>query len=247
MRICSAVNTWSETGTGGGLSGSGLSAGQVVVGGATGSSVAGSGKSAPTGAFVGDSDVQTLSNKTLEAGVFSGAGTGTLDLRAASAWFPPAAAGDPAACAAGQQYYNSAAQAMRICVSPNTWGNLVAIPPQTGEIAARFWSDGLADGKKVQMRLSSACTITEWTVWSDATGTVEFDIHRASYAEFPNMTSLVGAGTKPGIAAARKGAGTDLSGWSATTLAAGDFIEVAVSGAPGGSATEANLTLKCVR
>jgi hypothetical protein len=71
-------------------------------------------------------------------------------------------------------------------------------------------------------------TITEWTIVStDAnpptSGSIQIDILKSTFANYPTMSSMVGTGTKPNIANSNKGTGTT-TGWSTTTINAGDII-----------------------
>jgi hypothetical protein len=71
-------------------------------------------------------------------------------------------------------------------------------------------------------------TITEWTIVStDAnpptSGSIQIDILKSTFANYPTMTSMVGTGTKPNITASNKGQGTP-TGWASTTINAGDVI-----------------------
>ena len=80
-------------------------------------------------------------------------------------------------------------------------------------------------------------TITEWTIVSaDAnpptSGSIEIDILRSTFANYPTMTSMVGTGTKPNITASNKGNGTP-TGWATTTINAGDIIGFNVTSVTG--------------
>jgi hypothetical protein len=80
-------------------------------------------------------------------------------------------------------------------------------------------------------------TITEWTIVStDAnpptTGSIEIDILKSTYANYPTMSSMVGTGTKPNIANSNKGTGTP-TGWTTTTINAGDIIGFNVTSVSG--------------
>jgi hypothetical protein len=80
-------------------------------------------------------------------------------------------------------------------------------------------------------------TITEWTIVStDAnpptSGSIEIDILKSTYANYPTMSSMVGTGTKPNIANSNKGQGTP-TGWSTTTINAGDIIGFNVTSVTG--------------
>ncbi len=92
-------------------------------------------------------------------------------------------------------------------------------------------------------------TITEWTVLStDANpptvGSIEIDILRSTYADYPTMTSMVGTGTKPNITNAQKGNGAP-TGWASTSIAAGDCIGFQVTSVTG--LKRVSLVLKVVK
>jgi len=70
--------------------------------------------------------------------------------------------------------------------------------------------------------------ITEWAILStDAnpptTGSIEIDILKSTFADYPTMASMVGTGTKPNIANSNKGQGSP-TGWTTTAINAGDCI-----------------------
>lgn len=92
-------------------------------------------------------------------------------------------------------------------------------------------------------------TITEWTILStDAgtptTGSIEFDILKSTYANYPNMSSIVGTGTKPNISNSVKGNGTP-TGWTTTTINAGDCLRFDVTSVSG--LKRVTLVLKVVK
>jgi hypothetical protein len=68
------------------------------------------------------------------------------------------------------------------------------------------------------------------------------DIKRASYANVPTYTSMIGAGVKPALSAAQKSQDTDLSDWSDVTFDEGDYIQIFFSGL----ATISELTVAMV-
>jgi len=70
--------------------------------------------------------------------------------------------------------------------------------------------------------------ITEWAILSmDAnpptSGSIEIDILKSTYADYPTMSSMVGTGTKPNIANSNKGQGSP-TGWATTAVNAGECI-----------------------
>jgi len=92
-------------------------------------------------------------------------------------------------------------------------------------------------------------TIVEWTILSTdgatpTTGSIEFDILKSTYADYPAMTSIVGTGTKPNISNSNKGNGTP-SGWSTTQINAGDCLRFDVTSIS--SLKRVTLVLKVVK
>jgi hypothetical protein len=97
--------------------------------------------------------------------------------------------------------------------------------------------NAITTGFKGAIPVPFAGTITEWTVVStDAnpptSGSIEIDILKSTYANYPTMNSMVGTGTKPNIANSNKGTGTP-TGWSTTTINAGDIIGFNVTSVTG--------------
>jgi hypothetical protein len=95
----------------------------------------------------------------------------------------------------------------------------------------------ITTGFKGAIPVPFAGTITEWTIVStDAnpptSGSIEIDILKSTYANYPTMSSMVGTGTKPNIASSNKGTGTP-TGWSTTTINAGDIIGFNVTSVTG--------------
>ena len=63
VRVCTATNAWGDIAAGGGVSGSNLASGHVIVG-AGGTSVTASSRALPAGALVGDTDPQMVDPTT---------------------------------------------------------------------------------------------------------------------------------------------------------------------------------------
>jgi hypothetical protein len=97
--------------------------------------------------------------------------------------------------------------------------------------------NAITTGFKGAIPVPFAGTITEWTIVSTdtnppTTGSIEIDILKSTYANYPTMNSMVGTGTKPNIANSNKGTGTP-TGWSTTTINAGDIIGFNVTSVTG--------------
>jgi hypothetical protein len=87
----------------------------------------------------------------------------------------------------------------------------------------------IGTGSKGYIVLDFPCTIQSWTVLGDQTGSIQIDVKRASYANFPTTTSIAGT-EKPTITSAVKNQNNTLSTWT-TSLSAGDVIEFVVDSA----------------
>lgn len=74
-----------------------------------------------------------------------------------------------------------------------------------------------ATGSKAFLTVPVACTLTNYYLAADASGSAVIDIKRSG-------ASIVGAGNKPTLAAAQT-ANAALSGWTSVAVAAGDILE----------------------
>ena len=69
-----------------------------------------------------------------------------------------------------------------------------------------------------------ACTITEWTLIADASGSIVIDIWKDSYANYPpTVADTITGSAKPTISSATKNQSSTLTGWT-TSIAAGDIL-----------------------
>jgi hypothetical protein len=74
-------------------------------------------------------------------------------------------------------------------------------------------------------------TITNWYVVGDQSGSIAFDILRAAAGAGVPTASIVGTGGKPALSSVQLDS-DEPTGWTSTTLAAGDTIKFAISGTP---------------
>lgn len=100
-----------------------------------------------------------------------------------------------------------------------------------GMIGATAWGGGLppSAGTKVAIQVPYAGTITSWQVIADQVGSIQFDVQRCSYANYPSSASIVGS-DPPKIVAAQKNEDTGLAGWT-TSVSAGDILIFVVTSA----------------
>lgn len=70
-----------------------------------------------------------------------------------------------------------------------------------------------------------ACTLVEWTLTADVSGSIKIDIWKDTYANFPptNADSITNS-FEPEIVSGTKAQDTDLSNWTSVTVSAGDIL-----------------------
>lgn len=83
----------------------------------------------------------------------------------------------------------------------------------------------LATGICGTIRAPFACTLTGWTLLADQSGSINIDVWRDTYANYPptNVDSLTNSNDMI-ISAATKAEDTDITNWTDVTLDAGDIL-----------------------
>jgi len=84
-------------------------------------------------------------------------------------------------------------------------------------------------------------TITSWVLTANASGTVSFDITKASSGVIPTVSIIGGGGVYPTLSSQQIATGSTLTGWT-TTFSAGDVFGFSVRSSPA-PATIKNVTL----
>lgn len=103
----------------------------------------------------------------------------------------------------------------------------------------------ITTGEKGDLTIPFACTINEWTLLADQSGSVVVDIWKDTYANYPpTVADTITGSAKPTISAATKGQSSTLTGWT-TSIAAGDCIAFNVDSAS--TVTRVTLSLKVTR
>ena len=97
-------------------------------------------------------------------------------------------------------------------------------------------------GSKLLIPNLPAGTLLDWTLTSDATGSIVIDLKKATYSNFPTTTSITGS-AKPTLSSARKGSSSTLTSWT-TSISAGDVLEVVVDSASTVQLATLTLTLR---
>lgn len=89
------------------------------------------------------------------------------------------------------------------------------------------------------------CTINEWTLQSDVSGSIVIDIWKDTYANYPpTVADTITGSAKPTITASNKNTSSTLTGWT-TTISAGDVLYFNVDSCS--TITNATLTLKVTK
>lgn len=80
-------------------------------------------------------------------------------------------------------------------------------------------------GPKGFIRIPFACTITQWSLLADQSGSAQITIYKSTYAAFVGASSgsSIVAAAAPNLTAAVKNTDSTLTGWT-TAIAAGDVL-----------------------
>jgi len=103
----------------------------------------------------------------------------------------------------------------------------------------------ITTGIKGDIEIPYACTINAVTMLADQTGSIEIDLWKSTYTNFPpDDTASIVASAKPTILSSNKSQDTTLTGWT-TSVSAGDIIRFAVDSCS--SIKKCTLTLKVTK
>lgn len=170
---------------------------------------------------------------------FAGTTSGVVTLKAADAAGThtltlPTADGD-----AGQYLQTDGSGAM-------SWATV----PATASIGYAIDGGGVAITTGVAgpgIRIPFACTITEWTLLADTTGSITIDIWKDVIGSYPPTVddTIIGVGgTKPNISNATNASSSTLTNWT-TAIGAGDVLRFKVDSVT--SITSVSLILKVTK
>jgi hypothetical protein len=106
----------------------------------------------------------------------------------------------------------------------------------------------VGSGIKGDITVPFACTISEWTLLADQSGTIAVDIWKDTYANYPpTIADVITGSAVPTITTATKAQSSTLTGWT-TTIAAGDTLRFNVNASPApATITRVTLSLKVYR
>lgn len=121
------------------------------------------------------------------------------------------------------------------------WG----IPITEGAIGIVLDGGGSAitTGTKGTITIPYNCTIDNWTLTADVSGSIVIDVKKSTYASYPTTSSIAGS-EKPTLSSAQKNQDLSLSTWT-TTITAGDVLEFVVDSAA--TVTKVTLSMKVTK
>lgn len=106
-----------------------------------------------------------------------------------------------------------------------------SLRPSTVNVVVDGGGSAITSGIKADIAIPFDCTITQWTVVADQSGSIQFDLWKTTYANFPpNVGNSISPSAKPSLSSSNKAQSSTLTGWT-TTVAAGDVIRVNVDSA----------------
>lgn len=103
----------------------------------------------------------------------------------------------------------------------------------------------LSTGIQGDLTIPFACTINEWTLLADVSGSMVLDIWKDTYANYPpTVADTITGSAKPTITTSTKGQSSTLTGWT-TSIAAGDILRFNIDSVT--SLSQVTLSLKVTR
>lgn len=104
----------------------------------------------------------------------------------------------------------------------------------------------ISTGVKGDLTVDFACTINEVELLADQSGSIVVNIWKDTYANFPPVVGdKITASAPPTISSATKSLDSTLSGWTGTSISAGDVLRFNVDSAT--TITRVTLKLKVTR
>jgi hypothetical protein len=86
--------------------------------------------------------------------------------------------------------------------------------------------DDISTGNKAFRLIPYDCEALEWYVVAGQTGSVQFDVKKSSFANYPTTSSIVGL-DYPGLSGAFKASNTGITAWSG--MSAGDMVDFIIN------------------
>ena len=153
----------------------------------------------------------------------------------------------PSTCSVGESFFKtdaSAGQNVYGCTATNTWTRQGGIDSSFG-ITIDGSGSVITTGQKGFIRVPYACTIAEWTLMADQSGSAVVDIWKDTMANFPpTVADTITASAKPMLSSQQGASSTTLTGWT-TSVNAGDVFAFNVDSAS--TITRLTLAVRCTR
>ena len=86
--------------------------------------------------------------------------------------------------------------------------------------------DNISIGKKGYRSIPYDCQALEWYVVAGQTGSIQFDVKKSSFANYPSTTTIVGS-DYPSLSGQFKASNTGITAWSG--MSAGDMIDFVIN------------------
>lgn len=103
----------------------------------------------------------------------------------------------------------------------------------------------ITTGLKGYLEIPFACTIQQWTLLADQSGSIVVDLWKDTYANYPPVVGdVITASAKPTITTATKGQSSTLTGWT-TAIAAGDILAFNVNSVTTCQRVTISIKVKC--
>lgn len=99
----------------------------------------------------------------------------------------------------------------------------------------------ITNGTKATIAIHDKLRVVHWDLAADTTGSINIDLKRATYANWPTTTSIV-AGTGPQLASSQKNS-ADVAPAAWSTLLDGDMLDVVVTSSS--TVQRVTLSLAC--
>ena len=201
-------------------------------------------------------DILVLNSSTVFGRVALGSATAGKYLKSdgTDAVVSTGSASGTGACGASQWASTLNADAAPSCTQPafsNLSGSatIAQLPTSVGKGTWGIVLDGggsaITTGVKGETQIPYTCTITEWTILLDQSGSIVIDIWKDTYANYPpTVADTITAAAKPTVTTATNNTSTTLSGWT-TSVTAGDTVRFNVDSIT--TATRATLLVYCTK
>lgn len=85
-------------------------------------------------------------------------------------------------------------------------------------------------GSTRSITIPFGCTVSSWTVLADQSGSISVHVSSCTFANYPTLSNISGAGNSPSLSSQQKNSATP-SSWSQTTINRGDIISFIVDSA----------------